>query len=330
VSSTPLVSSSYRRAARWQALPGWLVLSVLAAALLVAITVISSQLSQADWSELLLLAGTSLALAWERSGLVGLGVAAVPMVSLGAAIGWPVTLPQVGSERRGAMPGQTASAVFDTLGAVVDAYDVYTYGHSAQVAVYAEALAKVLGVKRRDREILVKAALVHDLGKVGITDRIIAKPKGLTDEEFNIVKSHPLIGAEILGRMKGLDELIPLVRYHHERWDGGGYPYGLQGEDIPMGARILALADTLDAMCSDRPYRNPLSLQAVQAEVDACAGTQFDPRVVSAFHKVLAERGSSFFRNSAATVDHSLPLAEAAEDPPVRHLKRSAVLSGQA
>jgi len=330
VSSTPLVSSSYRRAARSKALPGWLVVCILVAAFAAAIAVISDQWSHADWSELVLLAGTALALAWERIGLVGLSVAAVPMVSLGAAIGWPVTLPHVGGERHGAMPGQTASAVFDTLGAVVDAYDVYTYGHSAQVAVYAEALAKVLGLKRRDREILVKAALVHDLGKVGITDRIIAKPKSLTDEEFNIVKSHPLIGAEILCRMQGLDELIPLVRYHHERWDGGGYPYGLQGEDIPMGARILALADTLDAMCSDRPYRNPLSLQAVQAEVDACTGTQFDPRVVEAFHKVLAERGASFFRNSAATVDHSLPFAEAAENAPVRYLKRGAVLSGRA
>ena len=330
MSSTPQVSSSYRRAARSKALPGWLVVCILVAAFAAAIAVVSSRWSYADGSELLLLAGTALALVYERIGLVGLGVAAVPMVSLGAAIGWPVTLPCVGGERHGAMPGQTASAVFDTLGAVVDAYDVYTYGHSAQVAVYAEALAKVLGVKRRDREILVKAALVHDLGKVGITDRIIAKPKSLTDEEFNIVKSHPLIGAEILGRMNGLDELIPLVRYHHERWDGGGYPYGLMGEDIPMGARILALADTLDAMCSDRPYRNPLSQQVVQREVDAGAGTQFDPQVVAAFHVLLDERGTTFFRNSAATVDHSLPMAEAAEDAPVRHLKRSAVLSGQA
>lgn len=198
--------------------------------------------------------------------------------------------------------------LFHTLGAVIDAYDVYTYGHSTQVALYVKALGEQLGLPKKELDILFKAGLIHDLGKIGITDTIISKQGPLTQEEFSIVKRHSLIGAEIVGQMKGLHELMPLVKHHHERWDGKGYPDSLKGEAIPLGARILALADSLDTMFSDRPYRQTMSFSEVIDEVQRCSGSQFDPQVVAAFLALANERGNTFFKNSAATVDESIPI----------------------
>ena len=124
--------------------------------------------------------------------------------------------------------------LLETLGAVIDAYDMYTFGHSTQVAVYAGELATRLGMSPEEHQKIIKAALVHDLGKVPIYDSIIRKKGRLTDEEYNLLKRHPAIGAEIISRMKGLQDLIPIVRHHHERWDGLGYPDGLAGEEIPL------------------------------------------------------------------------------------------------
>jgi putative nucleotidyltransferase with HDIG domain len=193
-----------------------------------------------------------------------------------------------------------------TLGAVIDAYDAYTYGHSTQVALYARALGEQLGYPKKELDLLFKAGLIHDLGKIGITDTIISKQGPLTDEEYSIVKRHVLIGADIVGQMKGLYELVPLVKHHHERWDGKGYPHGLKGEAIPLGARILALADSLDTMFSDRPFRQTMGFDEVVEEIQGCSGTQFDPQVVAAFLALAQVRGNAFFKNSAATVDKSI------------------------
>jgi putative nucleotidyltransferase with HDIG domain len=190
-----------------------------------------------------------------------------------------------------------------TLGAVIDAYDIYTYGHSTQVAIYAKAIGEKLGRPKGELDLLLKAGLIHDLGKIGITETIISKQGPLTDEEYNIVKRHTLIGADIVGQMKGLHELVPLVKHHHERWDGEGYPDGLSGEAIPLGARILALADSLDTMFSDRPYRQIMNYNEVLEEVRHCSGNNFDPQVVAAFMALAQERGDEFFKNSATTVD---------------------------
>jgi HD-GYP domain-containing protein (c-di-GMP phosphodiesterase class II) len=155
-------------------------------------------------------------------------------------------------------------------------------------------------------------------------DTIFSKEGPLTDEECNFVRRHPIIGAEILGRTKGLQELVPMVRHHHERWDGGGYPDGLEGEEIPLGARILALADALDALCSDRPYRRTRSLKEVMEEIIECSGAQFDPNVVKAFLAVAEERDRDFFKNSAVTVDKVLRkngVANVSKD--LRYLKKS-------
>ena len=196
--------------------------------------------------------------------------------------------------------------LLETLGAVIDAYDVYTYGHSTQVAVYAGAIAEKMNIGVKEKENLLRAALVHDIGKIGVMDRIISKQGELTDDERRSICYHPTIGAEIISRMKGLEDLIPLVLCHHEQWDGHGYPCGLVAEAIPLEARILSVADSMDAMLSDRPYRPTLPLKDVREELIRCSGSQFDPRVASAALQLLDEKGPAFFKNSANTVDQNV------------------------
>jgi putative nucleotidyltransferase with HDIG domain len=216
--------------------------------------------------------------------------------------------------------------LLETLGAVVDAYDVYTGGHSTQVAVYAVALAQKLGLPEEDQVRAAKAALVHDIGKVGVTDAIIGKQGPLSPEEYNLVKRHTTIGAEIVGRMTGLQELVPLVKHHHERWDGKGYPSGLTGEEIPLLARVLALADSIDVACSDRPYRHTFSFRQVREEIARCSGTQFDPQVVGAFFALLEEKGPEVLKNSAASVDKTIHLKAIGQiSQTTRYLKKSQV-----
>jgi HD-GYP domain-containing protein (c-di-GMP phosphodiesterase class II) len=177
--------------------------------------------------------------------------------------------------------------------------------------------------------VVVRAALVHDIGKVGIVDSITAKTGRLTDEEYNVMRRHPAIGAQIVGQMKGLQELTPLVRHHHERWDGGGYPDGLEGAEIPLGARILALADTLDAMFSDRPYRSTRSFREVVEEIVCSSGEQYDPDVVAAFLVLAKEKGRDFFANSAASVDRAVQVARVAstDDGGVRYFLKKSMLA---
>ncbi len=219
---------------------------------------------------------------------------------------------------------QSQVGLLKTLGTVIDAFDAYTFGHSTQVAVYAEAIAVKMGLPQKEQDLIIKAALVHDIGKVGVMDAIIGKQGPLTDEEYRLVKQHPDIGAEILGLMEGFEELVPLVRYHHERWDGRGYPMGLKEEDIPLGARILAVADTVDAMFSDRPYRKSPTYDQVMEELLRCMGAQFDPKVVQAFFNIVKERGPSFFKNSAAVVDRKVQFQDLPDiGENVRYLKRS-------
>jgi putative nucleotidyltransferase with HDIG domain len=271
--------------------------------------------------------GGALALAYEMFHTLGLAVFLFPVLATGYAFrvyvantkGYVNKLEEVNRSLDEANLG-----LLETLGAVIDAYDIYTYGHSTQVAVYARAIAEKMNLSSEEQSVVVKAALVHDVGKIGVMDTIFSKEGPLTDDECNFVRRHPIIGAEILGRTKGLQELVPVVRHHHERWDGGGYPDGLEGEEIPLGARILALADALDALCSDRPYRRTRSLKEVMEEIIECSGTQFDPNVVKAFFAVEEERDRDFFKNSAVTVDKVLQkngVASVSKD--LRYMKKS-------
>lgn len=256
-----------------------------------------------------IVAGGGLALAYGLLGGFGFAFFLLPVLATNYSFQVYVDNMKVNVAQLRAANQQLDAAnvgLLEALGAVIDADDSYTAGHSRQVAIYAGALAEELNLDAAAKATVVKAALVHDIGKVGIDDQIVRKPGKLTAEEFAIMQKHTVIGAEILGRTPGLAPLVPLVRHHHERWDGKGYPDGIAGEAIPIGARILALSDSLDAMCSDRPYRDRLSYEAVLAEVTRCTGSQFDPEVTNALFAIAEAEGASFFKNSAAHVAESL------------------------
>ena len=136
---------------------------------------------------------------------------------------------------------------------------------------------------KKEVDIIRHASLLHDVGKIGISEQILRKPGKLNDEEFEAIKSHPNIGAGILSSIEFLKDVCEIIKHHHERYDGRGYPDGLKGEEIPLGARIVTVADSFDAITSKRPYRKPLTLDEATAEVIRCSGNQFDPEVVKAF-----------------------------------------------
>ncbi len=171
----------------------------------------------------------------------------------------------------------------ESLVSTLDAKDPYTRGHSERVALIARKLGEQLGVDGQDLHDLYLSALLHDLGKIGVDDRILAKPDQLTEEEFQQIQQHPVIGYEILKRLHGLKRILPGVRSHHEAYNGRGYPDKLSGEAIPLMARILAVADSYDAMSSDRPYRRGMPIERVEEIFRRGAGEQWDRRIIDAY-----------------------------------------------
>lgn len=185
--------------------------------------------------------------------------------------------------------GEQRLDILQSLCAAVDARDHYTALHSMHVADYACAMACRLGMEDR---VLVfeQAGLLHDVGKIGVSDTLLLKPTGLTDEEYGIIKRHVVAGANILQAMPFLSEVVGIVRHHHERWDGTGYPDGLAGEAIPLAARMLAVADAFDAMTTDRPYRAAFSVADARQMLLDGRGTQWDPDPVDTLVGLLDER----------------------------------------
>ena len=171
----------------------------------------------------------------------------------------------------------------NALSNAIDAKDPYTQGHSERVAMLSEALARSLGYDDEAAQRVRLCGILHDIGKIGVPESVLCKDGRLTDEEFGLIKKHPTIGARMLEGIPSLSDIIPGVEHHHERWDGGGYPAGLSGENIPEIARILALADTFDAMSSNRAYRDAMPREKVFAEFERCSGSQFDPAMVAPF-----------------------------------------------
>jgi putative nucleotidyltransferase with HDIG domain len=198
--------------------------------------------------------------------------------------------------------GQLNDELFLTLAKIIDARDPYVSGHAAQVATYATTIALELELPADRVEQVRQAAFLHDIGKIGVPEKILHKPARLTDEEYEQVKTHVTLGAGFLETSQGLRHLAPFVRHHHERWDGRGYPDGLCEEQIPMEARILAVCDAVEAMASDRPYHAAMSPADIVAEVRRCAGTQFDPTVAEAFARIVEHKGDQFIVNSAHAV----------------------------
>ncbi len=175
------------------------------------------------------------------------------------------------------------------LALAIDARDGNTHGHLRRVQVYAREMARELGLAEDERSALDAAALLHDIGKLAVPEYIISKPGKLTPEEFEKMKVHPLVGAEILDSVRFPHPVVPIVRAHHEKWDGSGYPYGLRGEQIPIGARIVSAVDCLDALSSDRQYRRALPLDDAMKHVIAESGRSFDPRVVEVLERRYVE-----------------------------------------
>jgi putative nucleotidyltransferase with HDIG domain len=176
----------------------------------------------------------------------------------------------------------TFQQTIQTLARTIDKMDRYTAGHSERVARYAVALARWLGLNEAEVEIVRHSALMHDIGKIGCVINL-NKPGKLTQDEYEIFKKHPVYGREILDPIKFLGPVIPGVHLHHERWDGRGYPLGLAAQEIPLIARIIAVADTYDAMTSDRAYRRALPHEVTVNEITRCSKTQFDPDVAGIF-----------------------------------------------
>jgi putative nucleotidyltransferase with HDIG domain len=175
------------------------------------------------------------------------------------------------------------------LSRAIEARDPYTRGHSTRVTVLAEAVARRLGWSEEQIASLRVGGPLHDIGKLAVSDEVLCKEGRLDDDELAQIREHPKIGAKILLRVTTLREAIPYVLYHHERWDGTGYPSGKAGKEIPVEARVLAIADAFDAMTSDRPYRSALTHEEALAEVERCAGTQFDPKIARVFLEVFRE-----------------------------------------
>jgi response regulator RpfG family c-di-GMP phosphodiesterase len=173
--------------------------------------------------------------------------------------------------------------VLEAMVKTLEQRDFYTAGHSRRVTAWSGKIAEVIGLSDHERRLIHLSGLIHDVGKIGIDDNILRKPGKLTEEEFEVIKSHPLRGVEIIAPLQFLQETIPIIRHHHESFDGSGYPGELQGEDIPLGARILSVADTFDAMTSSRAYREALPVEAAVAELERCSHTQFDGNIVSVF-----------------------------------------------
>ena len=201
-----------------------------------------------------------------------------------------------------ALRERTYDATLTALTSALDFRDNETGGHSDRVVAYMELLLEQMNIKGPELATLRRGALLHDVGKIGVPDNVLRKPTALSEGEWAIMKRHPEFGARIISGIPFLEDVARIVRHHHERWDGMGYPDGLKGDRIPLGARIFAVGDSFDAMTSDRPYRRGLLIDAAREEIRRCASSQFDPAVVTAFLSIPVAR-----------------LAAIADDAPHRH-----------
>ncbi|MDH4139373.1 MAG: HD-GYP domain-containing protein [Coriobacteriia bacterium] len=270
-------------------LASWLLSSILAAAALAAV----------NW----LLVGIAVSLSTDATlgevwrseirqylvsfvSLTLLGVVLVQLVAVAGSVSvLLLAVPFFVARQTFGVSAEIAKAFKDTirsLVAVLEAKDPYTRGHSERVAVYSRDVAEELGMSPSQAQGLELAALLHDIGKVGIAAATLGKPGSLTGDEFNEIRLHPITGSSILADIDFLKEVVPLIEAHHERLDGSGYPYGLRGEAVSLEARVLAVADCFDAMTSDRAYRNALSFETARDELLRGAGRKLDRRCVDA------------------------------------------------
>jgi response regulator RpfG family c-di-GMP phosphodiesterase len=209
---------------------------------------------------------------------------------------------------------ESYEASLDAMVSAIESRDCETKHHCRRVQVYAVMLAQRLGVTPEQLVDISYGSLLHDVGKIGVPDSILLKPGKLTDSEWEVMRRHTLIGHQMISRIKFLRGAADIVLHHHERWDGRGYPHGISGEEIPLGARIFSIIDTYDAMTSKRPYKEALPIAQARAEIERCAGTQFDPSIVTAFLRFTDEE----LIEARARVEDEVAPAESAAPAPVR------------
>ncbi len=248
--------------------------------------------------------GGVMAIAYHAAGLYALAVFAVPLLLMRKtqeaylrhtqrsaqklrAAAETIQNQNVSLERANRLLRERSTAAMESLSATVDARDAYTAGHSRRVQQLALAIGRELGLSRTELDLLGHAALFHDIGKLAVPDAILLKPAVLTDEEWSLMQRHSDEGARIIDRLGFLNDAVPAIRHHHERFDGTGYPEGLKGEEIPLGARIIHVADALDSMLTTRIYRAARPALEAMEELKRAAGTQFCPRCVGALERVL-------------------------------------------
>jgi len=282
--------------------------------------------------------GGFLAIAYGMYGILGLIVMLFPILSTSYAFsiykknmqGYVDGLENLNKDLKDAMSAVERSNVdlvnanqainrlnaelFRSLAKVFDMRDPYVGGHAAQVATYAVGIAQALGLPQERIELVRQAAFLHDIGKLAIPEAILHKPGKLTPIEYEFVKKHADIGANLLASTEGLKHLAPFVRHHHERWDGAGYPLGLKGDQIPLEARILNVCDSVETMASDRPYHRSKSFDEIVTEVLHCAGTQFDPEVANVFVEMIQRQGPAYVVNSARSVTEQYTASLLAND----------------
>jgi putative nucleotidyltransferase with HDIG domain len=248
--------------------------------------------------------GAAIALAYEAIGFFGLAVFALPLLlmrkTMQAYLGHTQKSAQqlrkaaetirnqnVSLEQANRLLKERSTAAMESLSATVDARDAYTAGHSRRVQQLALAVGRELGLSHAELEVLGYAALFHDIGKLAIPDTVLLKPAHLTGAEWSLMQRHAAEGARIIDRLGFLTDAVPAIRHHHERFDGRGYPDGLAGEEIPLGARIIHAADALDSMLTTRIYRGARPAHEALEELERGSGSQFCPRCVGALRRLL-------------------------------------------
>ena len=259
------------------------------------------------------LIGFTLGTAYALYGWLGMAVYVVPLAALRESMRMYTSrvktqideLREAHAESDSAnrLLSATNDGLLKTLGAVIDARDIYLYGHSVQASKYAVDVARKLNLPADEVRTTELGALLHDLGKIGVSESILNKPARLTGDEYSRVKAHCDIGYDLLSNLPGFEAVADVVRSHHERYDGKGYPRGLRGRQIPIGARVVSVVEAVEAMVSDRPYRKALTAEQVLQELADGAGTQWDPDVVEAFSGILSQDHKHLsMRNSALEV----------------------------
>jgi putative nucleotidyltransferase with HDIG domain len=246
----------------------------------------------------------AIALAYQAIGLYGLAVFVLPLVlmrkTMAAYLGHTerstkklreaaetIRNQNVSLEQANRLLKERSTAAMESLSATVDARDAYTAGHSRRVQQLALAIGRELGLSHAELDLLGQAALFHDIGKLAIPDAVLLKPSSLSGDEWSLMQRHADEGARIIDRLGFLGDAVPAIRHHHERWDGAGYPDGLAGEEIPLGARIIHVADALDSMLTNRIYRAARPAAEALEELRQGGGSQFCPRCVAALERLL-------------------------------------------